>query len=96
MTQHPHKPSGKDGLPDTIEKVLGTYMTKADTDGDGYNDLAEIKSGYSSLISGGVGKYSVQEWDLVKGKIKVEDSEFYEREDRLNVLKYPAELFLKP
>lgn len=72
--------SDKDGLSDVIEKVLGTYMTKADTDGDGYNDLNEIKSGYSPLIAGGVGKYSVQEWDLVKGKIKIEDREFYERE----------------
>lgn len=72
--------SDKDGLPDTIEKVLGTYMTKADTDGDGYNDLQEIKSGYSPLIIGSVGKYSPQEWDLVKGKIKIEDREFYEKE----------------
>lgn len=72
--------SDKDGLPDLIEKILGTYMTKADTDGDGYNDLAEIKNGYSPLIAGDAGKYSPQEWDLIKGKIKLEDREFYEKE----------------
>lgn len=72
--------SDKDGLLDTIEKVLGTYMTKADTDGDGFTDLQEIKSGYSPLISGGAGKYLPEEWDSVKGKIKIEDREFYEKE----------------
>lgn len=72
--------SDKDGLPDAIEKVLGTYMTKADTDGDGYNDLQEIKSGYSPLIAGSAGKYSQRDWDNIKGKIKIEDSEFYKKE----------------
>lgn len=70
----------KDGLPDAIEKVLGTDPFKADTDGDGFTDLQEIKSGYSPLIVGAAGKYSPQEWDLVKGKIKTEDRDFYERE----------------
>lgn len=72
--------SDKDGLPDSIEKVLGTYITKADTDGDGYNDLQELKSGYSPLIAGAAGKYTPEEWDNVKGKIKIEDPEFYKRE----------------
>lgn len=72
--------SDKDGLPDAIEKVLDTYMTKADTDGDGYTDLQEIKSGYNPLVAGGAGKYSSEEWDLVKGRIKIEDRDFYERE----------------
>lgn len=72
--------SDKDGLPDAIEKVLGTYMTKADTDDDGYTDLQEIKSGYNPLIAGAAGKYSPEEWDNVKGKIKIEDRGFYERE----------------
>lgn len=88
--------SDKDGLPDAIEKVLGTYMTKADTDGDGFNDLQEIKSGYSPLISGGVGKYSPQEWDLVKGKIKIEDREFYEREFEAPVLSPSPAISLSP
>jgi len=72
--------SDKDGLPDNIEKILGTNPYKADTDGDGYNDLQEIKSGYSPLIAGPAGKYTPQEWDIVKGKIKIEDPEFYKRE----------------
>lgn len=72
--------SDKDGLPDTIEKILGTYITKADTDGDGFNDLQEIKNGYSPLIAGGTGKYTREEWDNVKGKIKIEDRDFYEKE----------------
>lgn len=72
--------SDKDGLPDAIEKVLGTYITKTDTDSDGYNDLEEIKSGYSPLIAGAAGKYVQEEWDLVKGKIKIEDRDFYEKE----------------
>lgn len=78
--------SDKDGLPDEIEKVLSTYITKADTDGDGYNDLEEIKNGYSPLISGGAGKYSQEEWDIVKGKIKIEDREFYEKEFETQVV----------
>lgn len=72
--------SDKDGLPDTIEKILGTYMTKADTDGDGFNDFQEIKNGYSPLIAGGEGKYTFEEWDNIKGKIKIEDRELYEKE----------------
>lgn len=72
--------SDKDGLPDTVEKVLGTDINKADTDGDGFTDLQEVKSGYSPLIVGSVGKYSPEEWDLVKGKIKAENNEFYEKE----------------
>lgn len=72
--------SDKDGLPDAIEKVIGTYITKADTDGDGYTDLQEIKSGYSPLIAGAAGKYTPEERDLIKGKIKTEDKDFYERE----------------
>lgn len=71
--------SDSDGLPDAIEKVLGAYMTKADTDGDGFNDLEEIKNGYNPLVAGGSGKYTQEQWDNVKGKIKIEDREFYEK-----------------
>jgi hypothetical protein len=72
--------SDKDGLPDSIEKVLGTYMTKADTDGDGFADLQEIKNGYNPLVAGAAGKYYPEEWVLVKEKIKTENKEFYEKE----------------
>lgn len=41
--------SDKDGLSDDFEKSQGTNLSKIDTDGDGYNDKDEIKSGYSPL-----------------------------------------------
>ncbi|MFH1048495.1 MAG: FISUMP domain-containing protein [Patescibacteria group bacterium] len=72
--------SDLDGLPDAIEKVLGANINNSDSDDDTFLDLAEIKSGYSPLIAGGAGKYTEEEWDNVKGKIKIEDRDFYERE----------------
>ena len=69
-----------DGLPDEIEKVLGTSVNNPDSDGDTFSDLNEIKNGYSPLAAGGVGKYTQEEWDVVKGKIKIENAEFYDRE----------------
>lgn len=71
--------SDKDGLPDNIEKILGTDPYNADTDGDTFTDLNEIKNGYSPLIAGAAGKYTREQWDSVKGKIKLEDREFYEK-----------------
>jgi len=44
--------SDQDGLPDDIEKRLGTDPFKADTDGDGYDDGAEIKNNYNPLGQG--------------------------------------------
>lgn len=38
--------SDQDGLSDEEEKIYGTDPQKADTDGDGYADGAEIKAGY--------------------------------------------------
>jgi len=38
-----------DGLPDDLEKRLGTDPAKADTDGDGYSDGEEVKNGYNPL-----------------------------------------------
>lgn len=72
--------SDKDGLSDAIEKVLGAYMTKADTDGDGFNDLQEIKNGYNPLIAGAAGKYTPEQWQTLKDKIKAADEGFYEKE----------------
>jgi len=43
-----------DGIPDALEKLLGTDPNKADTDGDGYNDKTEILSGYDPLGAGKV------------------------------------------
>lgn len=44
--------SDADGLTDDEEKVAGTDPNKADTDGDSYSDLAELKSGYDPLVPG--------------------------------------------
>lgn len=41
-----------DGLPDDQEKRFGTNPQNIDTDGDGYSDLVEIKSGYNPLGQG--------------------------------------------
>lgn len=72
--------SDKDGLPDVIEKVLGTYLIKADTDDDGFNDFQEIKNGYSPLVAGATGKYTSEAWQVVKDKIKAANEGFYEKE----------------
>jgi len=65
--------SDQDGLPDYIEKVLGTYLHNSDTDGDGYSDFEEIKDGYDPL---GDEKYTEEEWEAVKEKIS--DEKLYE------------------
>jgi Bacterial TSP3 repeat len=44
--------SDADGLTDAEEKIIGTDPNKADTDGDGYLDLAELKSDYDPLVPG--------------------------------------------
>lgn len=43
----------QDGLSDQMEVRLGTQSYAADTDGDGYSDLEEIKNGYSPLLPQG-------------------------------------------
>ena len=48
--------SDQDGLPDDIEIRLGTDPFKADTDGDGYDDGAEVKSNYNPSGEGKLGK----------------------------------------
>ncbi len=42
--------SDADGLTDDEERIVGTDPNKADTDDDGYLDLAELKSGYDPLV----------------------------------------------
>jgi hypothetical protein len=42
--------SDNDGLTDAEEKVYGTDPFNRDTDGDGYSDGVEVKSGYNPLI----------------------------------------------
>lgn len=44
--------SDQDGLPDDMEKRLGTNPDNADTDGDSYKDGEELKNNYNALGQG--------------------------------------------
>lgn len=68
----------KDDLLDYIEKILGTNQDVSDTDGDSYNDLAEIKSGYDPLKSIPDQKLSNNDWNAIKDKIKNTNGSLYE------------------
>ncbi len=74
----------QDGLPDYIEKILGTDVNNSDTDGDSYSDFDEIKNGYNPLNGE---KYTKEDWGAVKELIKGEDVGFYERIFVGNLLK---------
>lgn len=50
--------SDSDGLFDDEEVLFSTSITKADTDGDGYTDLAELLSGYDPSVKSGALKDS--------------------------------------
>ena len=66
----------QDGLPDYIEKVLGTDENNADTDGDSYSDFDEIKNGYNPLS---VEKYTEEEWGMVKEIIRSDDEGLFDK-----------------
>ncbi|HTK59894.1 MAG TPA: Ig-like domain-containing protein [Candidatus Baltobacteraceae bacterium] len=44
-----------DGLPDDVERRLGTDPAAADTDGDGFKDGMEVRNGYNPLGPGPLG-----------------------------------------
>ncbi len=44
--------SDKDGLPDDVERRLGTDANTPDTDGDGFGDFLEVQSGHDPLQEG--------------------------------------------
>lgn len=50
--------SDSDGLPDLFEDAIGTDKDKADTDKDGYKDMAELKAGYNP---NGVGRINIDD-----------------------------------
>ena len=66
----------QDGLPDYIERILGTDENKSDTDRDTYSDFDEIKNGYDPF---GDRKFTEEEWEAVKKKIKDIDSGFFRK-----------------
>lgn len=45
----PAMDTDKDGLDDKLEEALGTNIEKADTDGDSFRDLDELKNGFSPV-----------------------------------------------
>lgn len=70
--------SDSDTIPDAVEKAIGTDPNKIDTDGDGFNDLSEIKNGYSPTVAGAAGKLSLQGLQILKDKIEIADKKFYD------------------
>lgn len=78
-TIDPNLDSDNDGIPDAVEKAIGTNPNKMDSDGDSYNDLPEIKSGYNPLVPGVTGKYTPEQLQTLKDKIKAADEKFYEK-----------------
>jgi len=56
----------KDGLPDELEKAIGTDEIKMDTDADGYDDRAELEKGYNPT---GTGPWSNTPSEAYKNKI---------------------------
>lgn len=62
--------SDNDGLPDNLEKILGTDLKNSDTDGDNYKDEEEIKNGYSPLMPAPCAKYDFDELEKIKKEIK--------------------------
>ncbi len=74
----PSLDSDSDTIPDAVERAIRTNPEKMDTDNDSFNDLPEIKNGYSPLIAGAAGKYTTEQWQAIKDKIKAADSSFYE------------------
>lgn len=61
-----------DGLTDDEEKIVGTDPAKADTDNDGYLDLAELKSGYDPLVPGKkTSENSIMTSALIDSKLSV-------------------------
>ncbi|MEI6378599.1 MAG: hypothetical protein WCO55_02985 [Candidatus Falkowbacteria bacterium] len=60
-----------DGLPDELEKALGTDPKRADTDGDGYDDGQEVANNYSPLNSDAAARYVKAANHNFDGKIVV-------------------------
>lgn len=68
--------SDQDGLPDYIEKILGTDENNSDTDDDSYSDFEEIKNGYNPLTDK---KYTEEKWEVIKKEIRNENRKFFNK-----------------
>lgn len=82
----------QDGLPDDMEKIIGTDPNNADTDGDGYADGVELKNNYDPLGFGGsaeklypVAQAIIENKELEQPKTEGEVSENLEVETISNV-----------
>ncbi|MCK4592721.1 hypothetical protein KAT63_04795 [Candidatus Parcubacteria bacterium] len=64
----------QDGLPDYLEKIIGTDINNSDTDGDSYSDFEEIKNGYNPLDDK---KFTEEEWGVVKEEVRNENYEYF-------------------
>ncbi len=76
--------SDEDGIPDYLENIIGTNLKKADSDGDNYSDLKELKGGYDPMnIENPSKKLTEEELANLTEKIKAADEEFYNKEFRV-------------
>jgi hypothetical protein len=72
-----------DGLPDDLERRIGTDPNKKDTDGDGVNDAEELKKGTDPLSTGDTNKIELAQVDkaIVNGE-SFEQPKYNESETR--------------
>jgi len=61
----------KDGLVDELELAIGSDELKTDSDGDGYNDKAELEQGFNPV---GDGKLPSSSSEALKGRIVYSDN----------------------
>jgi len=68
-----------DGLPDIVEKMLGTNPYNSDTNGDGISDFNEIKTGHNPLKPSPWNAYTPEEFAKVKKDIKYISPDTYNK-----------------
>lgn len=66
-----------DGIPNGAEKAIGTDTKKKDTDGDGFEDLVEIKKGYDPLDKAADAQLNKEELAILQDKLQGADPVFY-------------------
>jgi len=69
--------SDGDGLFDAMEEIVGTDKNNKDTDGDGYEDLAELKKGFNPLVKTPGDKFDDSSYFEIKNRIKDADPDFF-------------------